>query len=271
MHARHFPVDIACLLIVISGLGTRPSMIPASLAGELGQAQNPDQLTGDPMQQIADSFVDLIRDAIPRAYERKQDWGKTKRIPVGIQNTGHGLKLRIRTREKEVNHGVWKHYRVTMINPEDNLHVRIENLRGLGPGHIGLTIGVSSKVHGWARAKVYYHGLHMVGLTAEGDTTFDLIIHCEIKLRFEPTSFLIGFTVEPEVTRAELKLKDFHLTRVGELDGPLIHELGHGLRHLLEDELKPAKLTQKLNRAIDKKQDRLRFSPDEAFLEFLNP
>lgn len=152
-----------------------------------------------------------------------------------------------------------------MIHPEENLQVQIENLRSLGPGRIGLTVSVSAKVHGWAGVKVYHHGLHVISLTSEGDTRFNLSMDCEVGLRFEPASVFLGFIIDPVVTNAKLTLEDFHLERVGELHGPLMDELGDGLRHLMEDELEPAKLTQKLNRAIDKKRDRLRFSPDQVF------
>ena len=262
MNQRHILACTSRTFLAAFALGASLLVTGTGIADEPKRSASVSDQPDDHARQIAASFADLLRDVIPREYERRTDWGKTKRIPVGIQNTGHGLRLRLRKREKEVKHGVWKHYRVTMIEPEENLHVHIQDLRHIGPGRIGLTLHVSSKVHGWIRAKVYNRGVHVIGLTAEGDTTFDLTIDCEVGVRIEPASVLAGIVVDPVVTNARLKLDDFRLTRLGELHGPLVRELGDGLRHLMEDELKPAKLTKKLNRAIDKKRDRLRFSPD---------
>jgi len=212
--------------------------------------------------RLAAAFADLLRDAIPLAYERKEDWGQTKRIPVGIENTGHGLRLRLRKREKEVKHGVWKHYKITQTDPEEHLRVRISDLRNIGPSRIALTLHVTSKLHGWAQTKIYNRGLHIIALTAEGDSEMELAVDCEVGAKIEPASFLASFVIDPVVTDARLTLHDFRLNRLGELRGSLARELGNGLRRLIEDELEPQKLTAKLNRAIDKKRDRLQFSPD---------
>jgi hypothetical protein len=62
------------------------------------------------------------------------------------------------------------------------------------------------------------------------------------------------------VTNARLTLREFRLDRVSDAHGPLVAELGDGVKNLIEDDLQGAKLTAKLNRAIDKKRDRLEFS-----------
>jgi hypothetical protein len=214
-------------------------------------------------EQLAMAFADLIRDAIPLEYERKKNWGKTKRIPVGIKNIGHGLHLRLRKREKVVKHGVWTHYRVTLVDPDDNLRIRIENLHPIRLGRVGSTLHFEAKLHGWARTKVYNRGIHVISMTGEGETKIHLEVDCDVGVRLEPATVLAGIVVDPVVNNARLKLSGFRLERVGELDGPLARELSSGLRHLIEDKLEPAKLTKKLNRAIDKKRDRLRFTPDK--------
>ena len=65
---------------------------------------------------LAWTFARLIEDAIPDHYEKEKDWGKTKNITVGIRNKG----IKLYRRKKPVNHGVWKRYRVSLVEPEQN-------------------------------------------------------------------------------------------------------------------------------------------------------
>ena len=65
----------------------------------------------------------------------------------------------------------------------------------------------------------------------------------------------------PKVIDAQLELEEFELTRISKAKGPLVHELGRGLRLVILEELESPKLVAKLNRAIEKKRHRLRFTP----------
>src|SRR4029077_5833790 len=122
--------------------------------------------------------------------------------------------------KSDVNHGVWKHYRVTLIEPDKNLVVQIQNLRSLEGGRIAFTLFVTARLHLWAQAKVYQDGIHLGALTAEGDTTVRLWLDSEVGIETVPASFLAGIAVRPHVDAARLKLDDFKLTRIGEVQGP---------------------------------------------------
>jgi hypothetical protein len=132
--------------------------------------------SGASAEVIATLASRLIADAIPREYERSKDWGRTKRITTGLRSSGNFFDFDIHRRKTEVDHGVWKKYRVTLIEPDKNLVVNISNLRTIEPGRIGLTLTVSAKLHGWARAKVYDRGIHIIALEAELDTNVHLSI-----------------------------------------------------------------------------------------------
>lgn len=210
----------------------------------------------------AEIVARLIAEAIPREYERSKDWGQTKKITTGVRSSGNFFKFDIHSKKSDVKDGVWKHYRATMIEPEKNLVVRIDNLRSLDAGRIAFTLFVTTKLHGWARAKVYESGVHLIALEAEGDAKVSLWIDCEIGLEVAPASFLTGIAVRPHVASARMKLDDFRLTRISDVRGPIVRELGDGLRHLIEEELNGPKLAAKLNRSIEKRSDRLVLSPE---------
>jgi hypothetical protein len=204
----------------------------------------------------------MIADAIPRQYERTKDWGRTKRITTGLRSSGNFFEFDVHRQKSEVKHGVWKHYRATLVEPQQNLLVRIDHLRSLAAGKIAFTLFVTTKLHGWGRAKVYDRGIHLIALEAEADAKVSLWLDCEIALETAPSSFLAGIAVRPQVTAARMSLDEFRLARVSDVSGPLVRELGDGLRHLIEDELNGPKLAAKLNHSIEKRRDRLVLTPE---------
>jgi hypothetical protein len=226
----------------------------------LPAASSPPGVGPEVLAQIA---AKIIAAEIPREYERKKDWGKTKEVTTGLRSSGNFFKFDIHRQKSEVNHGIWKHYRLTLVDPDKNLSVQIENLRTLESGRVALTLNVAAKVHGWARATVYDRGIHLIGLEAEGDTGIRLSLDAEIGLQSVKTdSILPGYAVDPVVTDARIKFDDFRLTRISDVRGTLAHELGIVLREAVEDELKGSKLADKINHSIDKHRDRLQLTPE---------
>jgi hypothetical protein len=245
-----------CIIAVLSitGLAAWPKALPFVAAGESAPS-------AEELSRIA---AGLIAESIPREYERTKDWGRTKRISTGLRSSGNFFKFDIHRRKSDVKNGVWKHYRVELVDPDKNLQVRIENLRITGPGRYALTLFVSAKLHGWARAKVYERGIHLIALEAEGEGPIELKLDAEIALESIPTdSWVPGVAVRPVITGAQLNLDEFRINRISDLRGSLARELGDGLRHLVEDELTGPKLVAKLNRSIEKRRERLQFTPDK--------
>jgi hypothetical protein len=213
-------------------------------------------------EKIAAAVAELIADAIPREYERKKDWGRQKEITTGVRTSGNFFKFDIHRTKTAVNHGVWKHYRVTLVEPEQNLQVRIDNLRSLGAGRIAFTLFATTKLHGWGRAKAYDRGIHVIALEAETNAKVSLWLDCELAFETVPASILTGIAVRPQVTAARMQLDEFRLTRVSNVSGPIVREIGDGIKLLIEDELNGAQLADRLNRSIEKRRDRLVFTPE---------
>ncbi|QDU59020.1 hypothetical protein [Aeoliella mucimassa] len=208
-------------------------------------------------RMLANSLAAIVREAIPREYEKKKDWGSTKHITTGITTDEPLYKLKLHRKKTEVSHGTWKQYRVKFIDPDEQLSVSVENLHSLESAGLGLRLLVEAKLEGWAQMRRYERGIHIITLTAEGDSRLKLAIDCEVRMRATPQ----GMAIDPKVTNAQLELQRFNLTRFGELHGKLAEEFGDGLEYLLKDQLENKKLTAKLNRAIDKKRDRLVLLP----------
>lgn len=103
----------------------------------------------------------------------------------------------------------------------------------------------------------------MIALELEGDARVTLEIAGEIALQITSRDNLPAIAVQPRVQDARLTLNEFHLRRISNAKGPVVRELGDGLRKIAEDEINGPKLVEKLNRAIDKKREQLVFSSSE--------
>ena len=210
-------------------------------------------LTGITPEMIAQLVTPLIAEAVPREFEGEKDWGKTKVVTSGVHSDGNFFRFDIHSKKNEVNDGVWKKYRVTLIEPDKNLELRIDNMHRLDSGKYALTLFVAAKVHGWARAVVYEHGVHVISLEAEGDTSIRLWVDAEVGVEtVQSSTFIPGIELRPVVTDARLKFDDFKLTRISDVRGAVAKELGDLLRKELQKKLSGPKLVDRFNHSLAK-------------------
>jgi hypothetical protein len=214
---------------------------------------------------IAASLSRLIENAIPLEYDKQKDWGATKSIDAGWNIEGKPFHWHALKREKTVNHGVWKHYKLKLVEPEKNLHVKLAALRPLSAGRAAFTLNIETTIDAWARAKVYEYGVHLIALEMESDMQVSIAIDGEVGVGMRRSDEGMTLALEPVVTDSQLEIRNFNLRRLSNAKGPIVHELGEGVSRLVQDELNGPKLTEKLNRAIEKKRDRLAFRPAELF------
>lgn len=208
---------------------------------------------------LADAFANVVSASIPIEYEKRKDWGKTKKIVSGLKFADFDIKRR----HKPVKHGVWKHYKVKLSDPDNNLQVRIEQLRTLDGSRVAFTLVVHADLSLWGRAKVYEYGVHLIALEVVGHTTMDLRLDCEVGVEIETEDILPALVIDPRVTDAHLNLANFRIERISNAHGPLVKELSNSIEDWIESELRGPKLVQKLNTAIDKRRDSLRLSPSQ--------
>ncbi len=219
-------------------------------------------LAGISPEMIAPIIGPIIEEVIPRTYEGSKDWGKTTTIKQ-LHSDGNFFKFDIHRQPREVNDGVWKKYKLELVDPDKNLTVRIDNLHATESGQYALTLFVAAKIHGWARTTVYEKGVHVISLEAEGDTSIRLWLDADVGIETVKSSLLVpGIELRPTITDAKLKFDDFRLTRISDVKGALAHDLGGLLRHALEKELSGPKLVDKLNHSLEKHPEKLRFTPD---------
>jgi len=217
-------------------------------------------------QSLSTIIQQLVIDSLPRQFSDDKKWGKQTKVVNGltIKSDGDGLKIRKHTHE--VNDGLWSEYRGELVDPNKELQIRVENLHSSGPGQSSLQLFLAARLHGEARLEEWKDGVKLLNIATDADCKIEARIEMDVRWNWQPGTLFGDVAVEPKVTGAELRLVDFDLKKVSLLQGWAARELGDGLKRTVQKQLhrEEPKLVEKLNAAIQKKQGKLRFSPDAA-------
>lgn len=217
---------------------------------------------------VQNLLTDIVRDNIPVNYEDTKHWGTTKEVVRGLQLRREGLRIETKRRRKRVNHGTWRMYRISLIDPEENLEVRIQNLHDAGAGNVGFDVVVAAKLRVFGRMSQWQRGLQLISLSADAVADVELRTQCQLGMMLDPSSLPPDVVLKPRVVDAALVAHSFQLERISKAKGPLATEFGHSLHRVLNRRLdeKREKIVEKINRQIVKRADRLRFSPREMMV-----
>ena len=239
----------------------------STYSAETAQAKTAQPVAVD--QNAASSFIPseefqafvtgLAREHIPDEYERKKNWGATKKVLDGVDVDLDGLRLDTKRRWKDVNHGTWQWYKVTQIEPEKNLTVRIEEMREV-EGQVLCRVSATAKMHCFGRQSQFERGVQLYSMSAEADALVKLTALVSLKPRLDPTSFPPDIILLASVKDASLEIPEFKLQRVSQLDGPVIKSLSSSVREMIEEgvEKKKPQLVEKINKKLEKEKDKLR-------------
>jgi len=213
---------------------------------------------------MAESIRKAMLDSLPREFSGENDWGDKKEIKTGLKFSRDNGHLEIDRRKKEVNHGLWTQYKVNLIDPEQHLQVRVENLRRTAPGQLQFVVLLSAHLDGEARVERWRRGVKFVNFKAEAASVVQARVECEVGLRPAPGGGLGSLVVDPHVKSAQLSLVDVDLHRISKFDGPAANEFGDRMRRTLDKELhnREGEIVTKLNAAIAANAHKMQFSSD---------
>ena len=246
---------------------SRLSLVVVSLVGAFLVGASDRSFADSPAQAATEqSLSDLVRrtilDNLPREFAGDNDWGQQKKVASGLKFQTSGGRLRISKRTKEVNDGLWTNYRVTLVDPTQNLRIQIAQLRRVGPGRVAFQLFLSAQLGGEARYERWRRGIKMLNFKVDAQSTVEAALDCEVGFRLVPGSFWRDLVIEPKIKSVKLALVDIDLRRVSKIDGAAAEELGDQLRHALDRDLRNRQdeIATKLNEALQKNPDKLRFS-----------
>lgn len=256
--------------------GPVPPAKPAPVSGD--RIDTAPRLPADPTlvpspEKLGEQATRLLRDVLPREFENSKKWGLTKRIVSGVDVDRDGLKFTTHRRWKEVNDGLWKRYRATLVDPEQRLQLKVVRIEETDAGRVQMDMVLDTALDLEARVVKYKRNLRLFSLTAHADAEVRLELDVELGASLDPTKLPPDIVFDVVVKDAKLELVKFRLRRLSDIKGVAARQLGKLVEELAEDELKDQrrKLVEKLNKKIDKKRDRLRFSFHDLLPESLQP
>ncbi len=213
-------------------------------------------------EQFQPLIIDTVLDLVPKDYENSKKWGRTKEIVSGLDVKFRDGQLRTKRRRKEVNHGTWKRYTVTLVDPKKYFELQVLNLNETSPGVAAFDLLVRAKLDVYGRLQEWARGVRLYSISADAVADVQLTLHCELTTKLDSKHLPPDILLKPNVLAADAKLVQFKLHRLSKADGPIVREFGDGLEKLLRKKLveKNEKLASKINRQIAKNEDDLRIS-----------
>jgi hypothetical protein len=226
---------------------------------------DPAQLEDVGLEALSGIIRQIALKNAPHEFEDSDDWGKTKRMWDGLKVSMDGLRIKTKRRHKDANHGSWKKYRAWLIKPQQELQIRLENLREIPGKGAGFDLVLETPLGAAARWSEWRLDVQLYSISAEADAKIRLRMQCELGMSVALAGFSPRVQLEPRITDANLQLIDFRLHRISKLDGPVVKELGRALRTVLREELERRndKLVARINRAIEKNQHKLQLSAQD--------
>ena len=223
-------------------------------------------LTEEDVLGLSDLVRLIALQNIPHDYRNEKEWGSTKEVWAGIDFKQDGLRLTTKRRKRTVNHGSWKRYEARLIDPDRELLLRIENVRAIAGRGADLDLIVDSHLAASGRWSEWRQGVQLFSFSADATARVRMRVACQIGIAFNFADSIPQLRLSPTVTDADLQLTDFRLHRISNFDGPVIHQLGHALQDVLQDELndRRGKLVTRINSQIAKHQSVLQLSPGDA-------
>ncbi len=235
-------------------------VVPGDTAGQVALAQN---------LLDVDAFQELIRQVVLEElkpeYTSQHNWGHQTQATEGVAVRGKWFAPRLVKKTKNENDGLWQRLTVTLVEPDKNLHTRVDGVTQAADGRMAIVLLVEARLTGKGQFERWKNGAKLFDVSAEADSTVAARVECEVGIRREPGTLVDDVVLDPRVTAIQLQVVDLDLHRVGKLGHDVSHELGGALRPTIAHELerREPKIVAKANASIDKRRAHLRFSPQQ--------
>jgi hypothetical protein len=212
--------------------------------------------------------VYLIQQNLPPRYEKKKNWGNTKRVYAGVDIDNDGLKLKTHRRYKEVRHGKWLKYTIDLKDPTDlkNLHIEVVRAEMQPTGRLQLEFVIHSHLDIDARQERWNFGVQLYSLSTRAHAHVRMNLVADIGFNFDYTKVPPDVLFDPVVKSADIQLIDLEVDKISKLGSDIAEEFGDMVERALRDDYLPQqreKLTAKLNGQIDRRRDKLRISASD--------
>jgi hypothetical protein len=251
-----------------------PILIAQSPVSTVAPQVEGTNLSADQARATIQSLVDMAIRQSPRRFEGTKNWEKTKKVWAGVKFGRSGLRMTTKRRWREVRHGLQTRYRVGFPGGQETPRPLVANI-----GSVTRSEGGQSNRPGWviqcalatpldftARIERWNRGVQWYSIEVSGHMDIRLDLSGRLSSYPDYSDIPPAIIIDPQVTSASLHLDALHVDRVSKIGGEVAEQWGELaekiVREILLDDFND-KLPTKLNQAIDKKRDRLRFSASD--------
>ncbi len=219
-----------------------------------------------------DSFNDLARvvravllETMPMHLEDTRQWGKQRPFIAGLELRRDGMRLETKRKWELRNHGDWRRFSGTMVNPEESFAVKVRNIQSESAGQFVFDLEFSALVAWEVRQAQWERGVQLWSISAMGTASVQMAVEFELTTSIERNDTGLVVSLNPTVRKAHLAVDEFRVRRISKLGGEVAKRVTTIAQRYLDDELNRLndQLADRINRKIADRRDRLRISLDE--------
>ena len=227
------------------------------------------QQTAADTQRLNEFLTALALEHMPHEYADDKDWGRQEERWDGIDFRRDGLKIRTHRKKKMVNHGTWQKYSASLINPERQFRIRIENAIVHDDGSSTFDVACRARLKLDGRQSKWVKGVQLYSVGIDGHATIRLTTTVRLNTTLDFSHFPPDVIVDPLITDAKIDIEEFRIDRVGKAGGEVAQQISRGVRKKLEQKVaaKEKKLVVKLNKKIDDNREKLRLSMHDSLVK----
>jgi len=165
-----------------------------------------------------------------------------------------------------VNHGTWERYGVSLVDPEKNFSVKLDNFQDLAKDKVTFDIAISADVNVEARQSKWVKGVQLYSISANGFARIRLVLSVSLGSSMDVSKFPPDLIFDPQISDADIQLSDFRIDRVSKAGGEFAQQITRIAKEKIEQKIaaKEEKLVKKLNAKVEENRDRFTLSVHDA-------
>ena len=226
----------------------------------------PEATSADAGAELDRLITKMVLDNIPHNFEETKDWGGQEERWDGLKIRREGLKIKTKRRKKMVNHGTWKKYSASLLNPSDEFSIQVKNMREADDEKVAFDIHFSAHLNIDGRQSKWVKGVQLYSISAQGRTKVRMVVGVELGVAMDINNFPPDLVFVPVAKEANLIVDEFRIDRISKAGGEFAQQVSRGVRKSLDEKLaeKEAKLVEKINKEFVKNQSKLKLSIADA-------
>ncbi|MEO1618661.1 MAG: hypothetical protein AAFV88_22620 [Planctomycetota bacterium] len=247
------------------------------IAGDDPTHANPSGVISDQQARATvASLLDWGLEKMPREFRGDKHWGDTKKVWSGVRFRRDGLRLKTNRRWRELRHGRPVKYRVAFPASESAKPPVQVDLRAVTfqPATAEASAGwkieceCASPLDFSARIERWNFGVQWYSVEVKGHLSLRMRVTGRLSVQADYSEIPPAIVIDPSVESSTLTLEELHVDRISKIGGEVAEQWGDLVHQIADELLKDnlnEKITEKLNRGIDKNRDRLRYSAHDLF------